>query len=102
MLKNFQGVKVLTQNLPGTFAVKIAPILAETASCRQTSGGKAQHHASPLPSTLLKDYLSMMYFLIVQLLIPKLLLRRPQIPLLTHTKIILAYGWVFERGSNSG
>jgi hypothetical protein len=36
----------------------------------------------------------MMYFLIAQLVIPMLLLRRPQIPLLTSTtKIILGSGW---------
>jgi len=37
---NSQVVKVLTQNLPGIFALKIAPNLAETASCTKTSGGK--------------------------------------------------------------
>jgi len=39
----------------GTFAVKIAPILAETASCGQTSGGKAQHHIitkQTIPTTI--------------------------------------------------
>jgi len=80
--------------------VKIAPILAETASCRLQGNfwreGSTPHHhqASPskplLPSTLLQRLPIDDVFLIAQLLIPMLLLRRPQIPLLTHTKIILA------------
>jgi hypothetical protein len=37
---NSQVVKVLTQNLPGIFALKIAPNLAETASCTKLLAGR--------------------------------------------------------------
>jgi hypothetical protein len=53
VLGNSQGVKVLTQNLPGIFALKIAPNLAELQVAPKLLAGRV------LPSTKQMSYVCM-------------------------------------------